>query len=157
MADETDETAGQTVDAAGAIALPAELPKGLLKRGRELWQDMTTAHRFDAGSLVILAEACRTADRCERLDAYLRGRSKEWLTLVDETGTGRVVIVKMDGALREARQQQLALRALLSQLGVGKAATAAPATTAKRSAFDELTERRRERERMAAGGALPSD
>ncbi len=126
-------------------------PVGLLKRGSALWAALAPARAGDPGALVLLAEACRVADRCERLDALLRGRNREWMRLVVDDRRPRTFVVHMDGALREARQQQLALRQLLAQLGVGKG-DAAPAPETKGSVLDELRRRREERERGAGAG-----
>lgn len=126
-------------------------PAGLLRRGRELWAALAPERRLDPGALVLLAEACRAADRCERLDAILRGRNKDWLVLIDSNGGP--IKVRMDGALREARQQQLALKQLLAQLGVGVRANAPAgvATPAGRSIRDELAAAREARQAATAG------
>jgi hypothetical protein len=64
---------------------------------------------------VLLEEACRTADRLDRLDAILAGDPGEWMRFrVSEDGAE--VTVTLDRALAEARQQQLALRALVAEL-----------------------------------------
>jgi hypothetical protein len=66
--------------------------------------------------LVLLEEACRVADRLDRLDALLVGDLDVWARLDHRRdGTTEVVV---DGALSEARQQALALRQLLASIPV---------------------------------------
>src|SRR5688500_13433317 len=66
--------------------------------------------------LVLLEEACRTADRLDRLDALLVGDLESWARIDHRRdGTTEVVI---DSALSEARQQALALRQLLASIPV---------------------------------------
>jgi hypothetical protein len=85
-------------------------------RGLLLWQQMTDTAaviRFGAAHLVVLAEACRIADRLERLDRHLEGQ--DWLHCVaDETGAEVRVVV--DRLLAEARQQQVTLKLLVAEL-----------------------------------------
>lgn len=70
---------------------------------------------------VLLEEACRIADRLDRLDALIDGR-EEWLRLgVSDDGTE--VRVTVDNLLSETRQQASALRGLVAEL---RAATAKP-------------------------------
>lgn len=133
-----------------ALPEPPEMPAGLLKRGRGLWEDKAHAIAGHPSALVILAEACRAADRCERLDAQLRGRDKDWLRmnkiepivreLVEEDGVTVIdvsVTVVMNAPLREARQQQGILKQLLIQLDAfERAVGAAPAADAPATRSD---------------------
>ncbi len=75
--------------------------------------------------VVLIEEACRLADRLDKLDAILGGRDKAWIT-VQLPDDGAVAEVVVDKALSEARQQQIALKQLLAELRAAKAA-AAPA------------------------------
>ena len=117
----------ETADVA-AVTIPPEMPKGLLKRGRGLWDEKAQILAGHPLGLIVLAELCRTVDRCERLDAQLRGRDKEWMnidldpffrehrlsdgvTVVDVTAK-----VVMNAPLREARQQQTVLKQLAAQV-----------------------------------------
>lgn len=85
-------------------------------RGMSLWN--AYVELVDSRGRVLLEEACRTADRLDRLDALLTGRSEEWFRLVELRGQDDVLEVQVDNALAEARQQALALRQLLSSLVV---------------------------------------
>lgn len=81
--------------------------------GHELWSQMLDAGLGPAHR-VLLLEACRIADRLDRLDAMLAGR-EEWVRLqVRESDAAFVVVV--DGLLAEARQQASALRGLVGEL-----------------------------------------
>lgn len=63
---------------------------------------------------MLLEEACRIADRLDRLDALLIGDRDSWVRVVSD-GNGEYELV-IDSALTEARQQALALRQLLSSI-----------------------------------------
>jgi hypothetical protein len=93
-------------------------------RGRWLWRQLADGGAdggLVAEELVLLEEACRTADRLDRLDAILSGEAAEWMRWrVDESGTE--VTVTLDRALAEARQQQVALKQLLGELRASRAA-----------------------------------
>jgi hypothetical protein len=77
---------------------------------------------MDPAQMVILEEACRTADRLDRLDAILRGVDAEWLTLRLGADEGDVTVV-LAGPLAEARQQQTVLKQLLVALRLPDAET----------------------------------
>jgi hypothetical protein len=83
-----------------------------------LWADLTAARSFDAAGELLVGEACRVADRLERLDRLLRGDVGDWAQVIDVRGT---VVLVIDSALSEARQQQNALRQLFATLGLAKA------------------------------------
>lgn len=121
------------------------VPTGLRDRGRALWISLGQTVGTPAGELAL--EACRLADRLEQLDCYLGGRDA-WLDLVEKVeGSGRYEIV-VDKALDQARQQALAFKQLLADLGV-TAVPAAPPERAK-SPLDQLREARARREQKAA-------
>lgn len=99
-------------------------PKGLESRGRELWDAATAASEFDAAGLLLLGEACRTADIIERLSAALRSSSQEWVRLSEEAemladGAAKIQIV-VNPLLGEVRQQRIALRTMLAHLKLGR-------------------------------------
>ncbi len=80
-------------------------------RGAALWEDL--AGSLPPAQRLMLDEACRMADRLDRLDGLLHKRSA-WLTFETEDG-GRVVVV-VDAVLAEARQYATALRGLLGDI-----------------------------------------
>lgn len=98
-------------------------PSGLESRGRELWEAVVEAAEFDAAGLLLLGEACRTADIIERLSAALRSSSQEWVRLSEEAeivanGAAKIQIV-VNPLLGEIRQQRIALRTMLAHLKLG--------------------------------------
>lgn len=84
------------------------------KRGRRLW-DALTADTPDPAQLVLIEEACRIADRLDRLDAQLRGDEDAWLRFIVNDDGSEVTVV-IDRALSEARQQAVALKQLFAEL-----------------------------------------
>lgn len=102
--------------------------------------------KLDASKRVLLEEACRIADRLDKLDALLVGDAAAWFRFsVDESGTEVTVIV--DKVLSEARQQAVALKQLISELRQGAAAE--PASGG--SVLDQLAARREARIANASG------
>lgn len=79
---------------------------------------------MDPSGLLLLGEACRIIDRLDRLSGALNGSGRDWLKLgddIEELGRGKISVkIVVDGLLSEGRQQQLALKTLLAQLGLGK-------------------------------------
>lgn len=97
---------------------------------------------------MLLGEACRVIDRLDRLSDALNGRGRDWLKIEDEFteivagrdgGTKVTVKVVVDGLLSEGRQQQLALKTLLAQLGLAKATEK---TSGEKSALTQWLEQR---------------
>lgn len=68
------------------------------------------------GHRVLLEEACRVADRLDRIDGILAAR-RDWIRISTlDLGENVKVRITLDGVLAEARQQQLALRALVAEV-----------------------------------------
>lgn len=105
-------------------------PDDLRARGLAFWDEVTRGVDLDPSGFVLLGEGCRIIDRLDRLSAALNGNGRDWLKLADELdivneryGEGKKITVKVvvDGLLSEGRQQQLALKTVLAQLGLAKA------------------------------------
>jgi hypothetical protein len=123
---------------------------GFGPRGARLWRDTIAdpALVLSPAEQVLLEEACRLADRLDRLDDFLCGRQDAWLRFHARNEDGSIVRVVVDRALSEARQQADTLRGIVSDL-VKK--TAAPALDkSEGSRRDELARRREERRRSPA-------
>lgn len=107
-----------------------QAPKGLGTRGRRLWREITEAHELDPMQVVLLEEACRCADRLDKLEEKLSGREDAWAHLLSRMDLGdedtRVIELRIDGALSEARQQQNVFKQLLASLRLPDAAGARP-------------------------------
>lgn len=87
--------------------LPAP-PKGLASAGRELWREVQGSYELERHEALLLREACRCADRLDRLAA--------------EAAAGSVTVTNHRGdqvahpAMVEARQQAITLSRLLASL-----------------------------------------
>jgi hypothetical protein len=131
-----------------------ELPADLDDRGAQLWRDMGGSWEQDPGARVLLHEACRLADRMEKLDRVLRGDVDTWLSfeLPRDGSEDEPLRLKVDSALGEARLHVTTLRQVLAQLRrvrptgrllPGGEAPAPPPP--ERNPVDEFTARRIER------------
>ena len=92
-------------------------PSGLATRGRKLWRELTAEHTIPAAELVLLEEACRIADRLDRLDAILTDPDASWLRLRVSEDTAEVTVT-VDAVLSEARQQANVLKQLITALRI---------------------------------------
>lgn len=137
-----EKAAGETSSSAPA-STPAD---GFGERGRRLWRDLKGATLPPADRL-LLEEACRLADRLDRLDAFLVGQEDAWLRFRARNEDGSVVRVVVDRALSEARQQADTLRGIVADLN-RKLGAGAPETP-EVNPLDEFTRRREERRRAA--------
>lgn len=88
-------------------------PDGLEHRGERLWLSTAPLVADEIG-LVLLLQACRTADRLESLSRTLSGVDRELLRV--EMGEDGTAIFVVDSALAEARQQANTLRQLVAAL-----------------------------------------
>lgn len=85
-----------------------ETPTGLGPSGLKLWRSIAEDFDLDIHEQLLLTEACRCADRLDRLDVEAR--------------TNEVTVINMKGdrvahpALTEARQQAIVLSRLLASL-----------------------------------------
>lgn len=114
-------------------------------RGTRLWEE-ERGDTLIGVRRAVLEEACRLADRLDRLDAIVNGRDRAWLTL--ELDTEGQLVLSVDKLLSETRQQQLALKQLAAELR--QTADTAPAGTGG-DVFDQLAARRQARRTTAAG------
>lgn len=120
---------------------------GFGPRGARLWSALVR-DGDDESRRVLSAEACRLADRLDRLDALLTGDIEVWVSLRLPRGDEeRPVVLVVDAAMAEARQAALALTTVLGKLGAKSAGDSAEGDPA-----DDLA-RRREQRRREAGTA----
>lgn len=99
------------------------MPARLGPRGAALWVSVTDVHTLAAPELEILTEACRCADRLERLDQHLHDEDMSWLDVEKLRSDGATFRVTVDAALSEARQQQNILKQLIASLRLPDEAT----------------------------------
>jgi hypothetical protein len=78
-----------------------------------MWAESVEAWSLTPAHLVLLEEACRTADRCALLDGMIRGYADD--PGEDEGRSGGVTVL-----LAEARAQQVALKGLVAELRQGQ-------------------------------------
>ena len=91
-------------------------------RGRRLWHQITgDGPELRPAEQVLLEEACRSADRLDRLDRMLRGDEDAWIRFHSINEDGSIVQVVINNLLSEARQQQVAMKALLAELRTSRA------------------------------------
>ena len=78
-----------------------ELPEDLDERGAALWQDMGGSWEQEPGARLLLHEACRLADRMEKLDRILRGDVDTWVSieLPRDGSEDEPLRIKVDSAL----------------------------------------------------------
>lgn len=98
---------------------------------------------------VLAQEAVRIASRLDSLDGWIRGSHKSWYVLGDLLD-GEVSLV-INAPLGEARQQALALRAVLESLGKLQGAEPAAPPVSK---ADELKKRRDDRRKVTPQSAI---
>ena len=109
-------------------------------RAQRLWDSLTGDRDADAAWLVLAEEACRIADRLDRLEALLSGDGREWARIEWESrGDRREIRLVFDDALAEARQQANTLRQIVTSLKLGQASEK---SSGKRSALDDLAAKR---------------
>lgn len=123
------------------------------RRGRRLWRQMhASGATFGPAETVLIEEACRLADRLDRLDALLRGDEDAWLRLRDRLDGGGQVVVILDSALGEARMHATALKQIVAELRQGGAkAGGNPGTGQGGSIVDQLAAQREKRFADSAG------
>ena len=86
--------------------------------------------------LVLLEEACRMADRLDRLDAILDGRA-DWLGF-EVNDDGSEITVTVDKVLAESRQLQTALKGVVAELRAAKPKASAPPAKKEEGGIGEL-------------------
>lgn len=102
---------------------------------------------YSAADETLVLEACRIADRLEKLDALLSGDVEEWARIRDARYEGDDTVLVINTAMSEARLQAVALRQIVTTL---RTAEGAPVEAG--DAVDEVR-RRREARRSARSAA----
>ncbi|MBO0844580.1 MAG: hypothetical protein J2P22_04095 [Nocardioides sp.] len=83
-------------------------PKALGHAGRDLWREVCSEYDLEHHEELLLLEACRCADRLNRLDAEILDAP---LSVTNARGD-----IAAQPLLSEARQQQLTMSRLLASL-----------------------------------------
>lgn len=150
---------GTTLDyrpeAIRAVALPEPRFEPVVpdfdRRGQALWDEMASKlpgplHR------TVLVEACRMADRLDRMNGLLSGERESWALLRLSPDDYNEITVVITSIVTEARQYALVLKSLAAELrtAMREAAKANPAETGEQGdtvddllgEMDELSLRR---------------
>ena len=101
-------------------------PTGLRIKGERLWCEMHSLLDFNPAERVLLEEACRIADRLDKLDALLRGEVDEWTRVREPSQDGAALVLIIDSALSESRQQANQLKQLVAALRIPDEAAKRP-------------------------------
>jgi len=88
-------------------------PAGLGDAGRALWSDVTSEHELDAVQRLTLTQACRCADRLDKLDLILSGDADAWAKIKQADGE---LVLKIDGALAASNTTTNLLKQLVASL-----------------------------------------
>lgn len=83
-------------------------PRGLATAGRRLWRSVADDYELDQHEYVLLTQACRVLDLCDRLDAEVAGAP---VTVTNHRGDQVA-----HPAIVESRQQSITLTRLLASL-----------------------------------------
>lgn len=118
-------------------------PAFLQAAGRRLWDAVTAELDLSPSAKVILTEACRMTDRCEKMAAVLANKRTFWFEVdgLDAVEDGVQVVV--NSMISESRQLTSAIRQALASIGALKPAEPKPAE----SVLDQLRKKREARQR----------
>lgn len=94
-------------------------PSGMGPAGVAVWGELTSPC-MAAVDLALAAEAARIADRLSRLDAVLTGTSDEWLRLIPARDDSTEYVLRVTGAMQEARQQAVVLKQIRAEIMRGR-------------------------------------
>lgn len=102
-------------------------PLNLGSRGEKLWDAVTSERDFDAAGACLFEDCCRTVDLIDSLSEMLYQSQDDWLEIVaakrgEDIKTSEELALNIHPLLSEIRQQRLAMRQLMAQLGIGKLA-----------------------------------
>jgi len=107
------------------VLTSGDAPSGLADRGVRLWADSIAAREdWSPGDRLLLEEACRLADRLDRLDALLSGDLKAWASIEWPFEDAPAALV-ISSVMIEARQSAAELRQMVKQLAIPAVAAAA--------------------------------
>lgn len=121
---------------------PPEPPYDLGISGSEVWNDILTNRKVGATQLAMVHNCCRIVDRLDDLSREVNGE----LTVINDKGDEVA-----NPLLTEHRQQFLALRTILKDLGIDK--LPAVAKTEENSFQEFLRAKRAERENRTSDNA----
>lgn len=96
------------------MAVSRANPHRLGTRGLRLWKSIATGRKLTEIESQNLVEACRIADRLEKLDELIRGDDDAWFRIkLPRTDDGLIELLIND-PMKEARMHAAALRQLIA-------------------------------------------
>ncbi|OJU41812.1 MAG: hypothetical protein BGN97_03675 [Microbacterium sp. 69-10] len=96
------------------MAVSRTNPHHLGTRGLRLWKSIETGKNLSEIEQQNLVEACRIADRLEKLDELVRGDEDAWFRLKLPRTDDGVIEVLINDPMKEARMHAAALRQLIA-------------------------------------------
>lgn len=90
-------------------------PAGAELSGGDRLREALALEGDPADLTALIQEAARTKDRLDQLDAILRGDVEMWAQLVDGR-SGKVLEVRVDSVMQEARQLTTVFRQTLAEI-----------------------------------------
>lgn len=106
------------------MAATVRVPPGLGVKGTKLWRELHKDSSWNPAEEVLVEEACRIADRLDRLNAMLVGEEDAWMKIRSTSEDGSEITVVVDSALSEARQQANVLKQIVAALRLPEGQTA---------------------------------
>ena len=96
------------------MAVSRSNPHHLGARGLRLWKSIATGKNLSEIEMQNLLEACRIADRLEKLDELVRGDEDAWLRIKESRISDEVIEIYINDPMKEARMHAAALRQLIA-------------------------------------------
>lgn len=96
-------------------------PHALEPRGLRLYRSIAEGKKLTEPEIANLVEACRIADRLERLNGLISGDADSWMYIKESRADDGEIQVIINDPMKEARMHAAALRSLLAPFEVAKA------------------------------------
>lgn len=135
------------------MATSAKEISALGTRGKALYKDLHKETTYDPLTELLIVEACRIADRLDRLNRLVEGDAQEWVHFKDNNDGD--VVVYVDGLLGESRHQATTLKALVAEIVKPKAAASSDKKKPEADVASELAQRRASRRSASASSRRP--
>lgn len=112
------------------------VPRGLGVKGTRLWRELheERGEKFPPAESVLVEEACRMADRLDKLNALLVGDDDAWARVRIPGNSDELVLVVND-AMSEARQQANVLKQIIAALRLPDESGSKPQRRGARGAY----------------------
>lgn len=110
------------------------VPNGLGTAGARLWRDLHEGQEFSPAESVTVEEMCRIKDRLDKLNAVLVGESDSFIRFREREDEAEIVLM-VDSALSESRQQANIFKQLYASLRIPDAAGVKPQARGARGSY----------------------